>query len=225
MPFTVTDFLDVFRRYNEAVWPTQLALLMLGVAAVLLAALSAPRASVAASAILAALWSWMAFAYHLAFFASINPLARVFAAAFLVQALLLVRHGVWRNQLRLEARRDVPTVLAGLVIFYALIGYPALGYAVGHEYPTTPTFGVPCPTTIFTFGILLLARPPLPRSLLVIPTLWAMVATSAALSLGMHEDLGLPIAAALAVATSLARRHRAARGEPQRRTPVRDGLA
>ncbi|WP_414541485.1 DUF6064 family protein [Nostoc sp. CCY0012] len=28
--------------------------------------------------------------------------------------------------------------------------YPLIGYALGRIFPTSPTFGVPCPTTIFT---------------------------------------------------------------------------
>lgn len=48
---------------------------------------------------------------------------------------------------------------------------PSLGVAIGHTYPAQPTFGLPCPTTIFTFGLLLWVRPPVPWSLLVIPVL------------------------------------------------------
>jgi hypothetical protein len=44
LPFTVEQFLDVFRRYNEQVWPAQLALLLLGVGAVVLAARARPGA-------------------------------------------------------------------------------------------------------------------------------------------------------------------------------------
>jgi hypothetical protein len=33
LPFTIDQFLDVFRRYNSAVWPSQLVLLGLAVAA------------------------------------------------------------------------------------------------------------------------------------------------------------------------------------------------
>ena len=220
MPFSVADFLDVFRRYNETVWPAQLALLMLAAAAVRLAAVSTPRASVAASVIVATLWAWMALAYHFAFFARVNPLAMVFGAGFLVQALLLVIHGVSRRRIELQVRRDAVTIISALIIAYALIGYPALGYALGHEYPSAPTFGVPCPTTIFTFGLLLLAGPRLPRVLLIIPTLWALVGTSAALSLGMREDLGLPIAAAIVVGISLTRRRGSAAGESPATRPA-----
>ena len=60
----------------------------------------------------------------------------------------------------------------------------------------------PCPTTIATFGALLWLRLPRRRAgvLLVIPALWAVVGSLAALRLGVLQDLGLPLAASLAVA-------------------------
>jgi hypothetical protein len=61
-------------------------------------------------------------------------------------------------------------------------------------------FGVtPCPTTIFTFGVLLLSARPLPALLLVIPLAWAAIGGSAAVLLGVREDLTLTAAAAIAV--------------------------
>jgi hypothetical protein len=64
-----------------------------------------------------------------------------------------------------------------------------------------PVFGVaPCPTTIFTFGILLWTTDRVPKYLLVIPLLWALVGTFAALSLGIPEDYALPVAALISLA-------------------------
>ena len=46
--------------------------------------------------------------------------------------------------------------VAWLLILFALILYLGLGIVFGHRYPAVPVFGVaPCPTTIFTVGILL----------------------------------------------------------------------
>jgi hypothetical protein len=75
--------------------------------------------------------------------------------------------------------------------------YPLLGYLQGHIYPAAPTFGLPCPTTIFTFGILLWTDKKLPVITLVIPFLWSLIGFSAAFSLGIREDTGLLIAGLL----------------------------
>jgi len=56
-------------------------------------------------------------------------------------------------------------------------------------------FGVaPCPTTIFTIGMLLLARGRWVVWLSIIPLLWSLVGLAAALQLGIPEDFGLPAA-------------------------------
>jgi hypothetical protein len=55
----------------------------------------------------------------------------------------------------------------------------------------------PCPVTIFTFGLLLLADKRVPKYLLVIPFLWSLLGFSAALALTIREDIGLLIAGVL----------------------------
>jgi hypothetical protein len=135
----------------------------------------------------------MGAAYHWAFFARINPLARVFGALFILEGLLL--WSTLRSEgLRFGADRDVSGVVGGLLIGYALLVYPVLGTARGHLYPAQPTFGLPCPTTLFTIGVLLWARPRVLRRLLVIPVLWSLVGASAVAFFGVMEDAMLPVA-------------------------------
>ena len=205
IPFTIEQFLDVFRRYNESVWPAQWILLLVGVAAVVLARRADPRASRAISLALAGLWLWMGVVYHLTFFRAINPAAVAFGLLFVAQAALLAWLGAWRGRLAFAARADAAGVTGGLLVLYALVAYPALGYVLGHRYPAAPTFGVPCPTTIFTFGLLMWARPPVPRAVVVVPALWSVVGASAAGWLGMREDLGLVVAGGVGTLAVLAR--------------------
>lgn len=90
-----------------------------------------------------------------------------------------------------------PRATAGVaLIVFALVVYPVWSAYAGHSYPATPTFGLPCPTTIFTIGVLAFAVPPYPRSPLVAPVLWCFVGAQAAFLLGVQPDLGL-VAAAL----------------------------
>jgi hypothetical protein len=199
LPFTLDQFLDVFRRYNFAVWPAQWILLALGVVAVALAIYDRGAARRWVSGILAALWLWMAVAYHWAFFASINRVAVVFAVAFAIQGALFVWIAFRWPAVSYRPPSTIATILGAILVAYALVVYPAIGYVVGHRYPATPTFGVPCPTTIFTVALLVWASPGLPRRVLIVPLLWSLVGTSAALTLGMVEDFGLFVAAVAAV--------------------------
>jgi hypothetical protein len=205
LPFTADQFFDVFRRYNEAVWPAQLLLAALALIAILASVRGTLREARAVSAILAALWLWMAIAYHFAFFSTINRAAILFGALFLLQGLLFLVLGVWKRKLVFSARWDAPGVLGGLLSLYALAVYPWLGSVSGHWYPALPTFGLPCPTAIFTLALLLWLRPPVPRIVFVIPLLWAAIATTAALQLGVREDLGLSVAGVVAAGFVLTR--------------------
>jgi hypothetical protein len=207
-PFTAEQFFDVFRRYNLSVWPMQAVLIAVALVLVALA-LASPRSSRLVVAGLAGLWAWMALAYHLAFFAALTPAAFIFAAAFLIQAALLAWHGVRTRRLHFAISREpVATTVGALLIAYALMGYPALAYEMGQRYPAVPTFGLPCPTVIFTFGLLTWCVRPIPRSVLWIPAAWALLATTAAVEFGVGEDFGLLPAALLALGVILWRRRR-----------------
>jgi hypothetical protein len=203
LPFTVDEFLDVFAAMNTAIWPAQLGAYLLGAAALFLALRGGDRAARAVPALLAGAWAFVGVVYHLVFFAPLNPAAWLFGAAFLLQAVLFVE-AAGRRRLTFGWVAAPRTVLALAVVAYAGVVYPALGAALGHGWPRAPVFGVaPCPTTIFTFGILLLARGRVPVRLLVVPFLWALLGASAALQLRVREDLGLVVAGVLATALLL----------------------
>jgi hypothetical protein len=86
--------------------------------------------------------------------------------------------------------------LAGFsLVLFALGAYPAWSVWAGHGYPAMPTFGLPCPTTLFTIGILAFLVVPHPRSPFVVPVLWGLVGAQAAFLLGVTQDLGLIVAA------------------------------
>jgi hypothetical protein len=196
LPFTAAQFFDVFRAYNEAVWPAQVALHILALVALGLVFRPQPWSGVAVSAILALLWAWLGLAYHLAFFAAINPLAYVFAGLSVAGAAVFFWQGVVRR--RLEFRwSNTPRAIAGLaLVIFSLVVYPVWSTYTGHPYPTLPSFGLPCPTTLFTLGLLGLAVSPYPRSPLVVPVAWCFVGAQAAFLLGVQADLSL-IAAGL----------------------------
>ena len=210
-PFSAEQFYAVFVRYNEAVWPLQL-LLVIAAIALAIAAVATPRRSRVVIGALAALWAFSALAYHVAFFTALTPAAWLFAALFLIEAALLAWHGLRTRRLHLAVPPDRTTrIVGGALIVYALFGYPALANFAGQQYPAVPTFGVPCPTAIFTLGVLMWCLRPVPWSVLVVPVAWSIIATEAAVAFGVVEDFALPVAAALAVGLLLRRPRRPSR--------------
>lgn len=195
LPFTSEQFFGVFRAYNEAVWPAQVALVTLAFTALGLVAFPRSWSGRAISAMLASLWLWLALAYHLAFFAAINPIAYVFAPISIAGALAFFIEGVLRDRLRFALKRSARSAVGLGLITFSLLVYPAWSARAGHPYPAIPTFGLPCPTTLFTMGLLALLVPPHPRSILVVPVLWCLVGVQAAFLLGVRADLGLLVAA------------------------------
>ena len=194
-PFTVEQFYGVFRDYNMAMWPAQWLLVALALAALVAVLRPRPWSGVAVSAVLGVLWTWIALAYHLAFFARISPAAYGFAALSAASAAVFVWQGVIRRRLAFRWVPGLKATAGVVLVAFALVVYPVWSAYAGHPYPATPTFGLPCPTTIFTIGLLCFAAPPTPRSTLFAPLLWCLVGAQAAFVLGVQPDLGLIAAA------------------------------
>ena len=126
------------------------------------------------------------------FFTRINPAAWLFAALFLGQAVFFFRVGVVQRRLSFAPWGNAWAPLAWGLIAYSL-AYPLIN-AIGHRsLLRIPTFGLPCPTTIFTAGALMLATPRSWR-LSIVPVIWSAIGGSAAFLLGVRADVALPIA-------------------------------
>lgn len=199
IPFSVDQFFEVFRSYNNTVWPVQVLLNLFALLTLFLIIRPRRWSSMAVSAIMGMLWIWLGAAYHLAFFARINPVAYGFGALSIIGGLLFVWHGVIRRRLKFAFARDLRTCVGSVLVAFSLAGYPVWATLAGHGYPELPTFGVPCPTTIFTIGVLSLASGTSLRKVLIVPILWSMIGSQAAFLFDVKPDLGLLIAGVAAI--------------------------
>jgi len=188
LPFTHQQFIFVFSVYNGAIWPLQpivhaAGLLML--ALLLRPSTGSDRYSLV---LLAAMWIWTGFVYQIGFFSTINPIALAFGAAFVLEGVLLLDAAV-RGRIAFGTSRGLRRATGWALLIYSLLLYPLLGIALGADYFELPAFGLtPCPVTMTTVGVLLLASRPVPRRLYVIPVTWAIVGGSAAGLLRMPQD-------------------------------------
>ena len=206
MPFTHQEFLDVFGAYNATMWPAALLLWLASVVVMVAFYRRGAARTRAVMVLLAIHWLWSGVVYHLLFFRPINPAASLFAAMFVLQAVLLLRWGLRSSRFVLTPRSTVWSRVGTAFVAYSLV-YPGLGLLFGLSYPRLPLFAVPCPTTILTVGVLLSAPKRDVRWLGVIPILWAGVGGSAALSLGVRADFALLAAGAVLIAFLVVRPH------------------
>jgi len=192
LPFTKEQFFDLFAAFNMGLWPALLALWVASVVVSVLLLSSRRPPNRWISALLAAHWAWSALAYHAGFFTRINQAAWVFAALFLLQAAVFFWAGVVHGRLSFAPWRNAWAPVAWGLVAYSLV-YPAINAAQHLSVSRIPTFGVPCPTTIFTAGMLMLATPRSWR-LSIVPVMWSVIGGSAAFLLGVYADYALPLA-------------------------------
>lgn len=213
--------LELFSRYNPAIWPVQPLAWIAAVALVGLVAWHPSRITDRlVTGLLAVTWLFIGVVFQGIWVRELDPaLSVVYAVVFVAQAALFVIVGYTGDRLSYRFERTPAGVLGIALIAYALVVYPLLGAALGHPYPEAPLFGAaPCPTTIFTFGLFLLARPPFPGVLLAVPFFWAAVATPAAVGRGVFEDVGLLLAGLIALWVITTRDRAVRRATTRRRT-------
>ena len=194
LPFTTEQFLQVFANYNLTIWPLQILFILLAVICVILIFRNSAYTNSIVPAILAFFWLWMGVIYHIIYFSKINSAAYLFGGIFVLEAVLIIYFSIVRKKIELVYNKDIFSYTGVILIIFALAIYPLIGFFIGHIYPASPTFGLPCPTTIFTFGILLFNKGKLPVGLIIIPVIWSLIGFTAALKLGIYEDTGLLIA-------------------------------
>ncbi len=192
-PFSLEDFLNVFKKYNESVFPLQIIFYLIAFICVYLLFRRKENSNKFIVSALSFFWLWIGIVYQIIFFSGINKAAYIFGILFIIQGVLFAFYGVIKDAFTFEYQKSIPNYLGIIFIVYALIIYPVLGHLLGHQYPYSPTFGLPCPTTIFTFGILLFTNKKISLLFFTIPFVWSLIGTMAALKLSIYEDYGLLI--------------------------------
>lgn len=209
--YSVADFLlfspatyqRLFELHNRSVWPAHV--LTAGAGMLMLAGLVQRRVRFprAAAIALAAIWAWVAWAYHLERYATINWAATYFAAAFALQAVMLGVVGIARGGLvprpRPWAQRSGSVLLA-----VALFAMPAASVATGRPWTQAEVFGIaPDPTAVGTLGILLATSPRRAWPLFVVPTLWCAVSGALLWAMGSPQAVIGAVAPAVLLAWAL----------------------
>jgi hypothetical protein len=194
LPFTAEQFFDVFGSYNRDLPWAWLILSSVGLAGIGSALTASRTGTKATLLILAVLWGWAGLVYHIGYFSEINTVAVAFGICFCIESLFLIIW-VFRSNLPLMSiPNDIFGIGGVLFVTFALFFYPIINNLVGHSFPRTPTFGLPCPLVIFTTGVLFWSKKPVPIMIMAIPAFWSIIGSTAAFLFGVWPDLSLVVA-------------------------------
>jgi hypothetical protein len=115
---------------------------------------------------------------------------------FTLQGILFLFFGVFKSSLSFHFEGSIFSIVGVLFVLYSMSIYPILAALFGHPIPKGPIVGVICPSTIFTFGMLLWTKRGMSKIawivLLAIPLIWAVVGgLLAVVHWQIWEDIGL----------------------------------
>ncbi len=200
--FSPRTYYRLFELYNAAVWPGQVLAVAAGLAIAAMLWKPRPWQGRVVAILLAACWLWIAWAYFLARYATINWVAPYVAAAFAGEALLLVLVGtLGRFSLPPDTRR-AGCIGVGLYVF-ALVIQPLIGPLAGRTWSQVEIFGIaPDPTVVATLGLVLRAPVGQRWALLPIPVAWCAVSGATAWAMGSPDAWVMPIAGVLALVSA-----------------------
>lgn len=198
VPFTLQQFLEMIEHYNATFGPIRVVAVVLGISTIVLGAVGEKYSSRISAGILAFYWIWVGIFFNGLFFSRLYALAIAFAALFLIQGLLFVYAGIIRNSLSFSFKPTAYGVVGAIFIFYGIAGYPLIEYMLLRGGQRLLSFGItPCPTTVFTLGMLLWSKGKMPKYVLIIPFVYS-VSGIIPILLGITEDIGLVVSGIIA---------------------------
>jgi hypothetical protein len=205
--YTISDFLLFSPRtyyrmialYNRALWPAQIAAVVLGLLMLFLSSRDGAKESRVILLVLAVFWALVAYAFHLQRYAAINWAARYAAAAFALEVLLLLAAALAPSVKFLRPKASDQWLGLGLFLF-ALLAYPPLPPLSGRTWTEAEIFGLsPNPTALGTLGLLLMARGRLRIPLMILPFLWCIAGSLTLIAMRAPEAWIISVAGALAL--------------------------
>lgn len=197
MPFSPEQFFNVFLKYNSFVFPVQILFFLAGIYCISLILLKSKSAAKINSYFLVLLWLWTGIVYHIYFFSEINKTAVAFGVLFILQAVFFLIEFVFKKQLVFSYENRFDVIAGYFLVLFGLVVYPAIGLLSGNDLRHAISLGLPCPSVIYTFGIIILSRKNYTLYKLIIPVIWAFIGFFAAIRFGVYQDVMLPVSAVI----------------------------
>jgi hypothetical protein len=194
--FSTEEFLLVLEGYNLAIWPLQIIAYVLIALVLFLSFKQTKYSSKIVISVLSLFWLFNGIVFSFIFWSPSHFFGYSFGALCVIQGFLFL-YSMKGSDITIGSLDKINTSIGILFVIYAGIGYQTVGYFLGHIYPKFfPAGLVPCPTTIFTFGIFLIINNKIALHLYVIPLIISIGGFLAAYN-GIYEDVGLILAGIL----------------------------
>lgn len=192
LSFSLEEFLVVLENYNLAIWPLQIIAYALILLVLFISAKPTKHSVKIVSAILSFFWLFTGIVFCFIYWAPTHLFGYIFGICCTAQGLLFL-YSIFRSDITIGLPNKTNMLIGILFILYAMIGYQILGYYLDNIYPKFFAVGlVPCPTTIFTFGLFVIINTKIPIKYVAIPFVISLGGFLAAYN-GIYEDIGLII--------------------------------
>lgn len=200
-PFSVEEVFRIAARYNQYIEPLQILIYIPTLLIfVLLRRGTRQDTSRGVLLLLAAEWAMVGVLLFINIVAKQHWVGIAAGAFFIGSGLFYAAAASLSFPPHFHWRMDNPSLLSLTMVAIAIMGYPALSWILGREYPAVTTYGLmPSSVAMLTLGVLMSARPG-PRLWLLLPPL--LVAFAAPLTIWwweLWEDFMLPPLAMLAL--------------------------
>ncbi len=203
--FSPRVYYRLFELHNQALWPSQLLSVALGLAILFVLLRPTRGRHRIVPALLGALWIWVAWAFLWERYATINWASAYVAPVFALQGLALLWFGTVRKCLAFAQRGNLRDDVGRALFAGALIGYPLLAPLMGRPWFAAEIFGIaPDPTAVGTLAVLALADGRMRWLLLLVPCLWCAISGATLWTMGAGGFFVPPLSALIAVGSALA---------------------
>ena len=208
MLMTSEKFWALIHNYDSAIFPVQFVFSIIAIVLlVLIIRKPQDKLNRVINLFLMLCYLWIGVVFFLGFNRELSQQTRYFQPILMTIIALLFGLDVFLK--KTDYRFPDSTFHRSIVVFlaaYSIIGYPLIGWLLGHPYSVkifgtssiwVPIFGVyPCPTTVLSLGLLSTALPRGNKIVMIPLLLWALFSPCGPpiRNYGAYEDLGLFLA-------------------------------
>ena len=172
--FSKTAYYRQFELYNHAIWPLHVVAILFSCVIIYVLWKRPVWAGRLVAIILVLSWLWVAWEFLYLRFYQIHIVANWYALGFILQAGLIIWHGVIQNRFNVFTTSPWGIKMGSGLLFISLIMYPFIPVIIGRRWQQFEMFSlVPDPTVLATLSILLFYRSP--KVLYLIPIIWILI--------------------------------------------------